>query len=506
MELYGEARQGGSAEAASNLGDIFLLKGDHGKAVELYHESRRGGNARATYRLGLHSKRQGDFVNAVFFLLEAHGRGVAESTFSLGTLYQEMGQSDMAKFYFAEARRRGGVQVQERVEVWENSMNGSAAAEGKDSFIIGDHVKIHDLASAEGCKLNGLLGTVVKFDPHTSRYGVKVDGFDKAKAIQSKNLTKNRKSSASREGIMSAAAQTPGHFAIADRVRIHGLTSPAGIGLNGSTGKIIKFDAGTGRYVVGVDDVPVMQAIQPSHLCLHTEQESSSEHFTKNTEDESVQTGTGETMSESKLSDDAGRVNAQLSEALVRSSLATDGPRVLLLKLSRSSEAMRRLLLESEELAHCRAALESQGVAVELASGAKIFVRPEHYVPVHEALRLHSMTLYNDHVIVDVDLEPVVTELVRSLRGRSNVYPKRTDILPLGFASAAASMNGTTPVVVDRTFINIRVPSSLYTESDPTAPRTASTTDADPRKHVMGPSVRSGTSGAGIPPQSFSVA
>lgn len=188
-----------------------------------------------------------------------------------------------------------------------------------------------------------------------------------------------------------------------------------------------------------------------------------------------------EESSQASSIQDVGGVNAQVSEALLRSGLADSGPRVLLLKLSRRPAALRSLLLEAPELAACRCALESHEFPVELPSGAKIFVRPEHYMPTLEVVRSQGWKLYPDHMFADVDLEPTIMCLLDQLRDRPHsVHSRRTDVVPLAFAQAACRAN--VEIHVSRTFISIHVPSSLCTSSVSGAPHTASTTDAEPRK------------------------
>merc|ERR1712157_635304 len=60
---------------------------------------------------------------------------------------------------------------------------------------------------------------------------------------------------------------------------------------------------------------------------------------------------------------------------------AENGPRVRLLKFSRSPPALGKALLEAPELHAWRQDLKAQGLPVELPSGAKVFVRPETYRP-----------------------------------------------------------------------------------------------------------------------------
>jgi len=194
------------------------------------------------------------------------------------------------------------------------------------------------------------------------------------------------------------------------------------------------------------------------------------EDFAAMFEDLPAQTAIEESMVQMHNSQDVGSINAQVSNALVRSSPADDGPRVVLLKFSRPSSAMRQSLLEADELASCRATLESHGLPVELESGAKIFVRPNNYDPALTAIRLYGLTLYKNHVLVDPELEEVVLQLVQQLHGQSFTYPKCRGVVPLGLAEWTATPDGN--LNITRTFIQIQIPNSIQADSEFHAPRT----------------------------------
>jgi len=219
----------------------------------------------------------------------------------------------------------------------------------------------------------------------------------------------------------------------------------------------------------------------------------SDEALTADIEELSAQAAIEESILETRDLQHVGSVNAQISDALIKDSSACDGPRVLLLRFSRPSAALRQNLLNADELSSCRAALESQGLPVELASGAKVFVRPEHYDPALTAIRLYGLTLYKNHVIVDPDLEDIVVQLAKQIHGRSFTYPKRRDLVPLGLAEWATAMDE--DVIITRTFVEIRVCSSMCSEPDLGAPRTVSTTDAYSRKCHSGPARRGNSGG-----------
>ena len=75
--------------------------------------------------------------------------------------------------------------------------------------------------------------------------------------------------------------------------------------------------------------------------------------------------------------------------------------------------------------------MEERGFAVELDSGAKVFVRPEHYVPVMEALRLSGCPLHADNVLVDPALEGTLLEVLRGLPNVTGVRVRSATTIPL---------------------------------------------------------------------------
>lgn len=171
--------------------------------------------------------------------------------------------------------------------------------------------------------------------------------------------------------------------------------------------------------------------------------------------------------------------NAHVSDALLGTRADELGPKVVLLAFSRSPHAFRMVFQQAPELESCRRALTMYNFALELESGTKMLVRPEHYNPTLEAIRLAGWHLSHQHVFVDVELEKVVIGLLQSLPGREKVHPRGVASVPLAFASATSSMEA--DVTISRTFVNIRVPSSMRS-SDGTGLCTVSTTDADKRK------------------------
>ena len=240
MELLEDARRGGYASAAHNLGVFYEQQGDLPKARELYEEARRGGNAQAAHNLGVLYQQQGDLPKARELYEEARRGGNANAAHNLGVLYQQQGDLPKARELYEEARRGGNAQL-----------------------TIADLVWIQGLTSDAALPLNGCSGQIVSFSESTGRFGVEVHGGLGLKAIRPENLR------------------------------------------------------------------PV---IDQSPQSAPASQVQTNEGLVATMEELSAQAAIEESTVEARGSQDPGSVNAQLSEALVRSSPASsDGPRVLLL-------------------------------------------------------------------------------------------------------------------------------------------------------------------------------
>ncbi len=334
MELFEEARRGGDTKAAFSLGVLYEQQGDLRKARDLYEEARRGGYAKASYNLGLLYHQQGDLRKARELFEEARRGGVAKAAGALGALYQQQGDLRKARELWEEARRGGDAEAADALTIMQSS----------GAFSHGDSVKIHGLCSPTGRLLNGQVGTIVNFDHRTSRYGVKVAGSDQPMAIQGKNLAKVDLMVAN-----NAAASEPilcSDFKVADLVWIQGLISDAALPLNGCSGQIVSFRESTGRFGVEVHGGHGLKAIRPENLRHVIDQSQlsapagraqSNEELAATIEELSAQAAIEASALEARASQDAGIVNAQVSDALVRSSPADDGPRAFLLKFSRPS-------------------------------------------------------------------------------------------------------------------------------------------------------------------------
>lgn len=209
--------------------------------------------------------------------------------------------------------------------------------------------------------------------------------------------------------------------------------------------------------------------------------------------------------------------NAHASTSIPRTE--TETCRVHVIEFSRHPQVLRQALLEGQLLSKCRDALTSQGLAPELSSGAKVFVQPEHFTPVTEAVA--SMNLKPWHVVTSDEFEPLVMTTVQGLPGRAQVREKgRTSFVSqdvpccacgaekprfrcqrcrsVFYCSQACQQRdwrlhrgsclgssgdcgAEVPVVVNRTFLDVPMKSSLRS-SAVSGDCTKSTTDMDTRK------------------------
>jgi len=165
--------------------------------------------------------------------------------------------------------------------------------------------------------------------------------------------------------------------------------------------------------------------------------------------------------------------NAQVAEAILRSRCIASA--VVLLEFSRNPRSYHQALLECAELKECRDALVASGFKPELPSLAKVFIPPEMFEATMEAVRLGGRQLEARHVLVTPELESTVVQVLRTPGNPEKIRCKSRAIVPLGFAQA--SVQADQPIVVSRTFIDVKIPSSLRSD-ERSGVVTASTTDA----------------------------
>jgi len=129
-------------------------------------------------------------------------------------------------------------------------------------------------------------------------------------------------------------------------------------------------------------------------------------------------------------SDCVASANAAMSQKLLGKDHVTS---FILLEFRRDPEAFHAALLEGAELRTCRQLLEKHGFSVELASGAKVFVRPEVY---HHACEMaNAQGLLPRHVLLEPEFEDAVHAAIVSLPRKLKVILKRKSDNLLVFAA-----------------------------------------------------------------------
>jgi len=207
--------------------------------------------------------------------------------------------------------------------------------------------------------------------------------------------------------------------------------------------------------------------------------------------------------------------NAEVSASVQHEQPPTCGVHVL--QYSRHPPAFHKVLLEGAQLRPCREALAKNNYDPEQRpSGAKVFVQPEYFEDVAAAAK--GMDLKPFHVLASEEFVDLVEAAVHSLRSREQVREKsRSEVqVPLSsklvcnacgakaesrcskcgqvfYCSRACQrsdwaqhqracvVEGEIPVVVSRTFIHVKLESSLRSAPS-SSKKTSSTTDADKRK------------------------
>jgi len=201
--------------------------------------------------------------------------------------------------------------------------------------------------------------------------------------------------------------------------------------------------------------------------------------------------------------------NARVSESVPCQPLPTCTVHVL--TCSRHPPELRRALLGGPYLKSCREELAKHGFSPELPCGAKVFVKPEHFESVVDEVIDRELKPY--HIVASDDFMILVDTAIKTLPSKSQVRVKSEEQLPAcercetcgakaglrcsrcGFAFYCSQMCqqqhwrwhkracsiADMPIVVERTFIQVKIKSSLRSVPS-SGDKTASTTDADKRK------------------------
>eukprot|EP00933_Yihiella_yeosuensis_P051266 TRINITY_DN49143_c0_g1_i1.p1 TRINITY_DN49143_c0_g1~~TRINITY_DN49143_c0_g1_i1.p1 ORF type:complete len:698 (+),score=112.78 TRINITY_DN49143_c0_g1_i1:62-2095(+) len=156
--------------------------------------------------------------------------------------------------------------------------------------------------------------------------------------------------------------------------------------------------------------------------------------------------------------------NAERVSSIFQTCSGTQGQvRVVILKFSRSPNSFRMALLEGPELLDCRSALQEAGMEVVLERGAKIFMRPEHYWSLREAIQQDGMQLFSSHVLVAAEFEHLVLQALASIPGSEQVHRNGQDQVqvPVAWDSLSASLN----LSVTRSLISFPATASIWSRA-----------------------------------------
>ncbi|CAE8589324.1 unnamed protein product [Polarella glacialis] len=137
------------------------------------------------------------------------------------------------------------------------------------------------------------------------------------------------------------------------------------------------------------------------------------------------------------------------------------------LKFRRTPESWRKALLDGEELRPCIEALRAVGLDATLMSGAKLFVRPEHYEPVLKNIEQQGFRLYASHVLVAAEFFQSVVAALMAVPSTSQVgKPSRTRLAvdlneDSDVSTTVATLSNFLQNHVQHTFIHFSFPSSM---------------------------------------------
>jgi hypothetical protein len=267
---------------------------------------------------------------------------------------------------------------------------------------------------------------------------------------------------------------------VGDFVIISGLASAAGKQLNGQIGTVTSWDHFLGRIGVRIDGVTGLKAIKLMNLVLLGRPASiEQEELHDQVAIEASLKMSGVTVHPELVSQ--ADVNAQISDALLRS---RQGPKVMLITCARRCSQLIEFLKAGPELKATRLAMQANGLTCQSNEGGRlgpfVFVQPDNYHPLEEALRLSGFPLSEfrcGHVFAEEDLAEVILKFAQSIPKADKLRPTSA-IVPLSFAAKIVENN--LEARTFKTFIDIKVPTSMWSEGSGT--KTMSTTATDPRK------------------------
>jgi len=150
---------------------------------------------------------------------------------------------------------------------------------------------------------------------------------------------------------------------------------------------------------------------------------------------------------------------------------------MILLRFSRDPEALHNRLQHDEKLEDIRIDLSSNNMSLRMNNGAYVFVPSYLHGAVKEHISNEGTELGPNYVVVTAEWEQRIMRVVHSMPRKYKVSVKGREESQLHHVSKGTRIN----IIVSRTFLEVKIASSLF--SGPSGgPRTASTTEADPRK------------------------
>ena len=431
---------GFSASAYFNLARSKQQEGKLQEAEELYWQGHRSGHLISTYNLANMIMRRGNYAEAEILYRDVIRREpivslipscweddehVSNAMNNLGSLLDKQGKRDEALRMWVRAAKRGN----------------------EDSL------------------LNLLLFARKSVEPRGASAVEDVVPKLLSQFLQSPSATKSVETFV--EALKSLKSPEELSFSKGCHVILYGLETDAGKALNGCRGVVLGKDTKTGRLAVQVDGVG-RRLRKRANLAWSPFPPEASSRSSPQIDDLGAALEESSRQADERAADD----NAPLMEALLHSRQPENHVGIVVLEYSRNEAWFRKALATAPELAERRQAIEDAGYQVELSCGAKCLVPANIFKLVEEDLQRRGVTLSKRHVVVDAALEAVVAKVINDhsealtrrergsfkLKGRSSM---EVDMEP----PSTPSSSGSEKLPVKRTFIQVQIPSSMYSLS-----------------------------------------
>jgi len=160
--------------------------------------------------------------------------------------------------------------------------------------------------------------------------------------------------------------------------------------------------------------------------------------------------------------------NAEVLAAHACNGIHEDGPKVAVMKFSRFPAEFKQVVETCPQIELYGQALKAHKFKTVLDNGAKVFVRPEHYIATMNAITtMEAGKLFSSHMVVEPELVVHLTSLAKNVPGgKVRRRDEHCKVVSLGYPYRFN---------VKWTFLDIPNIKNA-------GPKTASTTDVDPRR------------------------